>query len=290
MGVLRNFISAFKVSAGGIDISIEPTPGMADTGNLQQDVPTLLVAVAEAAVEKNVAIGFFIDEIQYLSSDELASIIVACHLVSQRSLPFYFVGAGLPQTAALAGQAKSYAERLFTYPEIGPLDPDSARLALVKPAEQEGAHFAEEAVGKILQLTERYPYFIQEWGHYVWDIAKASPISLADVMQATPQVIIGLDKNFFRVRFDRLTTREQKYLRAMAELGQGPYRTGDIAEKLKIETSMIAPTRASLIKKGMVWSQRHGETAFTAPMFETFIIRQMPNLETHTPKPKQKKG
>jgi hypothetical protein len=288
MGVLRNFIAAFKVSAGGIDISVEPTPGMADTGIIQQDVPALLLAITEVAAERKTAIGLFIDEVQYISSDELAALIVASHAISQRGLPFYFVGAGLPQTAALAGEAKSYAERLFTYPEVGSLDMDSAHLALAKPASQEGVDFTPEAIDEILELTKRYPYFIQEWGYYAWNIASASPISLPDVEKATPAVIEALDKNFFRVRFDRLTSREQKYLRAMAELGPGPYRTGDIAQKLGVEASEFAPTRASLIKKGMVWSQRHGETAFTVPMFDTFMRRQMPVLEPYIPKNKKR--
>jgi hypothetical protein len=290
MAVLRNFIGTFKISTSEIDLSIEPAPGLADTGKLQQDVPALLVAASEAAAEKKTAICLFIDELQYLSRDELAAIIVACHVISQRGLPFYFVGAGLPQIAALAGEAKSYAERLFSLYPIGQLDEVSASAALVKPAKQEGANFSEEAVKTILDLTERYPYFIQEWGYHVWNIAKSNLISLNDVEQATPLAIARLDESFFRFRFERLTLLEQKYVRAMAELGRGPYRTGDIAQKLGIEASAIAPTRAILIKKGMIWSQKHGETAFTVPMFESFIIRQMPNLETHTPKPKRRKS
>jgi len=166
--VLRNFASAFKVKIGEIEFGMEPASGIADTGNLEQDLPDLMVAVCEAAKERKAALGLFLDEVQYLSSEELASLIVACHEVAQRNLPMFFVGAGLPQIAALAGNAKSYAERLFNYPVVGPLDPAAARAALVNPARNESVEFQDGAVDEILRVTERYPYFIQEWGFHVW--------------------------------------------------------------------------------------------------------------------------
>ena len=282
--VLRNFVSVFKVKVGDIEIDIDPARGEADTGNLEQDLPDLLVAVCEAAKERNVALGLFLDEVQYLSPHELASLIVACHEVAQRNLPLFFVGAGLPQIAALAGNAKSYAERLFTYPEVGQLDAQAARAALVHPARIEGVEFEGGAVDEILRVTERYPYFIQEWGFHVWNAAPKSPILKSDVQQATPGVIAHLDANFFRVRFDRLTPLQQKYLRAMAELGSGPHQTGDIAATLGVEARAVATVRQQLINKGMVWSQRHGETAFTVPLFNEFMMRQMPRLEKHEPR------
>jgi hypothetical protein len=282
--VLRNFAAAFKVKVGEIEIGVEPARGEADSGNLEQDLPILLVAVCEAARERNLALAIFLDEVQYLTSEELASLIVACHEVAQRNLPMLFIGAGLPQIAALAGNAKSYAERLFNYPTVGPLDPDAARAALIHPARNEGAEFEDEAVEEILRVTERYPYFIQEWGFHVWNMAVASPIRRSDVTEANPVVIEHLDSSFFRVRFDRLTPLQQKYLRAMAELGAGPHQTGDIAAALGVEAATVAPVRQQLINKGMVWSQRHGETAFTVPLFGDFMKRQMPVLERHEPK------
>jgi hypothetical protein len=282
--ILRNFAAAFKVKVGEIEIGVEPARGEADSGNLEQDLPILLVAVCEAARERNFALGIFLDEAQYLSSEELASLIVACHEVAQRNLPLLFIGAGLPQIAALAGNAKSYAERLFNYPTVGPLDPDAARAALIHPAQHEGVKFDPDAVDEILRVTERYPYFIQEWGFHVWNMATASPIRRADVINANPAVIEHLDSSFFRVRFDRLTPLQQKYLRAMAELGPGPHQTGDIAAALGVEATTVAPVRQQLINKGMVWSQRHGETAFTVPLFGEFMKRQMPVLEKHEPK------
>jgi hypothetical protein len=282
--VLRNFVGAFKVKIGEIDFGLEPSPGRADTGILQQDLPELLVSVAEAARERGKAVGLFIDEVQYLSVHELAAVVVSCHEIAQRNLPLFFVGAGLPQIAALAGDAKSYAERLFDYPQVDSLDESAARAALQKPIIEAGAAIEDGAIKAILDVTQGYPYFIQEWGFRVWNAAPGRSITLIDVKDATPGVIAHLDSNFFRVRFDRLTALQQKYLRAMAELGEGPFTTGLIAATLGVEPSAVATVRQQLINKGMVWSQRHGETAFTVPMFDAFMRRQMPQLEKHIPK------
>lgn len=289
VSVLRNFTRAFKITVGEMEFGIEPAPGRADTGDLQQDFPALMLALAEAASEKNSAVALFIDEVQYLSADELAAVVVGCHELSQRTAPFIFIGAGLPQVAALAGNAKSYAERLFNYPEVGALDPEAARAALEKPAASEGVRFANDAIEEMLRATQRYPYFVQEWGFQVWNAAPASPVERPIVERSTPDIIAHLDANFFRVRFDRLTALQQKYLRAMAELGPGPHRTGDIASALGVEPSAVATVRQQLIDKGMVWSQRFGETAFTVPMFDTFMKRQIPQLEKHVPRRRNRK-
>ena len=283
VNVLRGFANAFKVKIGDIEFSVEPAPGQGDSGNLEQDLPHLLMAVAEAAAERRSAVGLFLDEIQYLSSVELAAVVVACHEIAQRNLPLLFIGAGLPQVAALAGKAKSYAEWLFDYPKVGPLDPDAARAAIAIPARNEGVSFDDGAVDAILQATWNYPYFIQEWGFQVWNRAPSSPIAREAVAGATPDVIAHLDANFFRVSFDRLTVLQQKYLRAMAELGPGPHKTGHIATTLGVAAASVATVRQQLVNKGMVWSQRHGETAFTVPLFDSFMKRQMPILEKHVP-------
>ena len=281
--ILRNFVAAFKVKVGDIEIGVDPAQGVADSGNLEQDLPSLLAAVCEAAQERRLAVGLFIDELQYLTSDELASLIVACHELAQRSLPMLLVGAGLPHLAALAGNAKSYAERLFNYPVVGPLSPAAARAALVAPAKRQGVTFREDAVEEILRVTERYPYYLQVWGSHVWNLVSGGPIRLADVHHAKTAVIADLDANFFRVRFDRLTPLQQKYLRAMAELDQEPFLTGKIAATLGVQPAAIATVRQQLIEKGMIWSQRHGETAFTVPLFGEFMKRRMPRLEKHKP-------
>ena len=283
VNVLRGFANAFKVKIGDIEFSVEPAPGEGDSGNLEQDLPRLLMAVAQVVAERRSAVGLFIDDIQYLSAVELAAVAVACHEVAQRNLPLLFIGAGLPQVAALAGTAKSYAERLFDYPQVGPLDSEAARAAIVKPARKEGVSFDDDAVDAIVRATQNYPYFIQEWGFQVWNRAPTSPISREAVAEATPDVIAHLDANFFRVRFDRLTVLQQKYLRAMAELGPGPHKTGEIAATLGVGATSVATVRQQLVKKGMVWSQRHGETAFSVPLFDNFMKRQMPTLEKHVP-------
>ena len=281
--ILLNFVTTFKVKIGDIELSIDPVRGRADTGNLQQDLPDILVAVAETAHAGKTALGIFLDEVQYLSGEELASVIVACHEVSQHSLPLFFVGAGLPQIAALAGKAKSYAERLFDYHQIDQLTPSAARDAIKHPAQKEGVDFADDAVAEILRITECYPYFLQEWGFQVWNAASSNPVQLVEVTNAMPSIIENLDASFFRVRFDRLTPLQQKYLRAMAELGRGPHQTGQIAATLGVKPAAIAVIRQQLIDKGMVWSQRHGETAFTVPLFDSFMKRQMPKLLKHKP-------
>ena len=283
VNVLRGFANAFKLKIGDIEFSVETAPGEGDSGNLEQDLPPLLIAVAEAAAERHSAVGLFVDEIQYLSSVELAAVVVACHEIAQRNLPLLFIGAGLPQVAALAGKAKSYAERLFDYPEVGALDSEAARSAIAIPAQNEGVSFQDGAVDAILHATQNYPYFIQEWGFQVWNRAPSSPIAPGLVAEATPDVIAHLDTNFFRVRFDRLTVLQQKYLRAMAELGAGPHKTGQIATALGVAATSVATVRQQLVNKGMVWSQRRGETAFTAPLFDSFMKRQMPILEKHVP-------
>ena len=290
VGALRNFVGAFNVKIGDVEFGMKPNPGVADTGDLTQDLSDLLVAVAEAASEKKSAVAIFIDEVQYLSAPELTALVVACHEISQRNLPLVFVGAGLPQIAALAGNAKSYAERLFAYKRIGQLEDGAARDALAKPARGAGVKFDKAAIDEILRVTDRYPYFIQEWGAHVWDSAPKSPITLEDVRKVQKSIIPHLDESFFRVRFNRLTKLEQKYLRAMAEIGPGPHRTGDIARELGVGASNVGPVRQHLIDKGMIWSPKHGETAFTVPMFDEFMKREMPSVEKHRPKPRGRKA
>jgi hypothetical protein len=189
------------------------------------------------------------------------------------------VGAGLPQLLALAGNAKSYAERLFDFPQIGALSVEEAESAIVKPAREKGADFAPDASREIVQQTHGYPYFLQEWGKHSWDIARTSPITLEDVRVASTEAVAALDESFFRVRFDRLTPMEKRYLRAMSDLGQGPHRSGDIAGVLGKPTNSLGPLRQSLITKGMIWSPSHGDTAFTVPLFDEFMKRIMPGTE-----------
>lgn len=276
--ILKSFISHIKITVNEIDlgIDIEPERGMADSGDLEADLAQLFVALGEAAQDRHTAIAIIIDELQYLNEQELSSLIMATHRISQKSLPVVLIGAGLPQLVGKAGKAKSYAERLFDYPELGPLNEEDAILALQEPAKKEGILFSEKALHEIIRVTEGYPYFLQEWGYQAWNIARTSPISLETARQATQNSIKQLDQSFFRVRFDRLTPREKEYLRALAELETSPQRSGDVAEKLGIEVQNAAPLRNNLIKKGMIYSPKHGETAFTVPLFKDFMKRIMP--------------
>ena len=281
---LRNFTSVFKLSYEGFEFGATPAPGVADTGDFESDFNEVLRTVLQAAQAADRHVALFVDEVQYLAPEELSAIAVTCHDAAQRGLPFVFFGAGLPQIAKLAGDAKSYAERLFEFPEVGALSDDEARDALVVPARDEGVEFTPDAISEILRQSENYPYFLQEWGSFAWRRAEYSPITRANVTDSEQDLIDHLDQSFFRVRFDRCKPVQQKYLRAMAELGPGPYATGDIAQMLGCEPSQVAATRAQLISLGMIYSQRHGENAFTVPMFDAFMRRQMPDLVTHTPK------
>jgi AAA ATPase domain len=275
LGALRGFASAFTVSIGEIDVAIAPET-VADSGNLEVDLPELMTCVGKAAQAAGKTVVILLDEVQYLAEEDLRGLIVAMHRIAQRGWPVILFGAGLPQVAALAGEAKSYAERLFDFPAVGPLLPDAARTALLDPIEEEGEAIDNEALNRILTITEGYPYFLQEWGKHSWNTAKQSPIQASDVEQASTLATEALDRSFFRVRFDRLTPREQDYLRAMASLGAGPLRSGDIAEVLGISVQSAGPLRSGLIRKGMIWSPAHGQTAFTVPMFDAFMVRAMP--------------
>lgn len=275
---LRGFAAAIRVKYNDIEISLdgETEPGVADSGDLETDLPELLIQIGEAAKEQQTAVALIMDELQYLDETEMSALIVAMHKVAQRQLPVALFGAGLPQLVGLTGRAKSYAERLFDFPVAGALSLADARLALRIPAQQEMADFTDQAIQKIYDLTEGYPYFIQEWGFHAWLAADNNQIGVADVDKATPNAIAQLDRSFFRVRFDRLTPAEKKYLRGMAQLGPGPHRSGDIAAQLGVKVNSTGPVRASLIKKGMVYSPAHGDTAFTVPLFDQFMARSMP--------------
>jgi hypothetical protein len=281
LAVLKSFVGAVKISVGEIDIGldIEPESGAADSGDLEVDLPSLFMTVAEAAQERGVAIAILIDEIQYFKSMELSALIMAMHKMQQRQLPLVLIGAGLPILPGLAGESKSYAERLFSFPEIGPLPEPDAIQALQDPVRAAGEEFAPEALTEIFRLTRGYPYFLQEWGYQAWNHASISPISLQVVQEASDQVTKRLDENFFRVRFYRLTPREKKFLRAMAELGSGLYRTSDIAEQLHVKINTMGPLRAGLIRKGMIYSPSYGDMAFTVPLFDEFMRRAIPMLE-----------
>jgi hypothetical protein len=280
LSVLRSFISALNVTVNDVTIGldIEPERGAADSGDLEIDLPNLFVALAEAAEDRKSAIAIFIDEIQYFTQKELGALIMAMHKIQQRQLPLVLLGTGLPILPGLAGDSKSYAERLFNFPDIGALSETDAAKALNDPAQVEGVVFEPDALVEIYRMTKGYPYFLQEWGYQSWNHAKTSPITLKVIQEATSMVIQRLDKNFFRVRFDRLIPSEKSFLRAMAELGPGSHRSGDIADILNFKITSLAPVRSKLIKNGMIYSPAHGELTFTVPLFDEFMVRAIPNF------------
>ena len=280
LAVLKSFMNGVKLKVGEIEVGldIEAEKGAADSGDLESDLPNLFMVVAEAAEERKTPVALLIDELQYFNSKELSALIMAMHKMQQRQLPMVLLGAGLPILPRLAGESKSYAERLFSFPDIGALSEPDAIKALNDPTKAVGVVFEAAALKEIFRLTQGYPYFIQEWGYQSWNRAAGSPITLQVVQEATATVIQRLDANFFRVRFDRLTPGEKRFMRAMAGLGPGAHRSGDIADALDVKISSIGPGRANLIQKGMLYSPTHGDMAFTMPLFDEFMLRAMPEM------------
>ena len=280
LAVLKGFMNGVKVSMGDVEVGleIEPEKGAADSGDLESDLPNLFLAVAEAAEERKAPVALLIDELQYFSPKELSALIMGMHKMQQRQLPMVLLGAGLPILPKLAGESKSYAERLFSFPGIGPLSRPDAIRALQDPTRAVGVEFEEAVLNEIFRLTQGYPYFVQEWGYQSWNHAAASPITMQVLQEATAMVIRRLDANFFRVRFDRLTPGEKRFLRAMAGFGPGAHRSGDIAEALGVKINSLGPARATLMQKGMIFSPAHGDMEFTVPLFDEFMLRAMPQL------------
>ena len=274
---LKSFVGALKITYQDIDVSVDfEKEGVADSGNLERDLGDLFMVVGEAAKERGSAVLLAIDEIQYIKENQLEALMAALHRVGQKQLPVIMFAAGLPQLMGQMGKAKSYAERLLEFVPIGKLPDSAAEEAVRKPAEEEGVNYTKEAITGILKQTQGYPYFLQEWGKHCWNVALNSPISDNDVKKATEMALAELDASFFRVRLERLKPSEKSYLRAMAELGPGPHRSGDIAEKMSRSVNAVAPTRSSLMAKGMIYSSSYGETGFTVPLFDEFMKRMMP--------------
>lgn len=273
--ILRSFIGNITIAAGGAEVTLggDSEAGYADSGNLEDDLRDILIATAEAARDAGQPVAIFIDELQYLSKDELGALIRAIHAINQAALPLILFGAGLPQLAGQAGDAKSYAERLFEFPRLGALLEVDAWKALRDPVEDEGARISDEALREIYEKTHGYPYLLQEWGYTAWNIAKDKIITEQDAQAATEESIRKLDESFFRVRFDRTTPAERDYMRCLAELGEGPQRSADVAKKLGRNATSLGPVRDSLIKKGMIYSPEYALIAFTVPLFDEFMRR-----------------
>lgn len=287
MRALGGFANSMKVKYEDVEVGFDfPTQrGLADSGDLEADLVDLFGEIGRAAQEAETAVVIFLDEIQYVPEEHLAALISALHRAGQDQLPITVMAAGLPQILAQTGKAKSYAERLFEFVSIDALEPEAARDALRKPAQEEGVAYTNQAVEEILVQTKGYPYFLQEWGKHTWNLAEKSPIEGSVAKRATVSAIAELDASFFRVRFDRMTPAEKVFLRAMAELGPGPHRSGEIAKQMGKQVTAVAPTRNSLIAKGIIYSPQHGDTAFTVPLFDGFLKRTMEMAKAEKVKP-----
>ena len=273
--VLKSFVGAIKIKYKDVEfyLDIDKEAGTAESGNLVVDMTDVFLAAGEAAKECDSSIVIFIDEIQKIEPGDFEALISSIHQINQNNLPLMVIGAGLPNTIRKSAEIKSYVERLFEFPEIGSLNCDDAKLALTRPAEKAGVSFNENAVNAIVEQTKGYPYFIQEWGYQTWNVASKSPITVTDVNLAGKESIKRLDENFFKVRFVQLSKLQQKYLKAMAQLGQENIKSGDVAKILNQSSSSLGPIRKALINNGMIYSTRYGYITFSVPLFEEYLNR-----------------
>lgn len=273
--ILKSFTITFNpdgaITAG---LDVEALAGAGDSGALPEDLTDLFIALGNAAQEQAIGVIFLLDEIQYLKSAELEALIMALHRCARRALPITLVGAGLPQIPRLAGEAKSYSERLFQFPRIGELEAETAaRDAIILPAKNLNVEFDSDAVDFIVEYTQGYPYFLQEYGKIIWDEAPESPITLEDATSLLPLVEAKLDQSFFRVRAERATELELRYLFAMAELGPDAHRASEVAECINRTSEQAGPIRSRLIDKGLLYTPGHGYAAFTVPQFDRYMLR-----------------
>lgn len=286
-------LTSFNVSGNAVEgtwslgMDVTPAEGFADHGDLSMDLTDAFIALGEAARERERGVVLLFDEIQYVTSPQLEALIEALHKMVQRKLPITLVGAGLPQIAELAGDAKSYAERLFKFPVIGNLSPVDAKTALSEPAREEGADYTASALDLAVEITGGYPYFIQELGYAVWTVAAGPVVTAGDIRDAVPSYEAKLDSSFFRVRIDRATELQRAYLRAMAELGPVPQKAGDVAHLMGRTSTSLGPTRAELINMGLLYAPEHGYAAFTVPHFDRFLIRTIPTLQVPPRRPRR---
>lgn len=289
--VLKSFtLTLDEAGAWSAGLDVEAAEGWADHADLVLDLSDVFVALGEAAAEKERGVVLLFDEVQFLNKAQLEAVIESMHKMVQRKLPVTLVGAGLPQIAELAGDAKSYSERLFKFPRIGDLSAEDARAALSRPAAEEGIGYAPDALDEAVEITGGYPYFVQELGYAVWTVADGPEITREDVRIAVPAYEAKLDSSFFRVRLDRATELQRAYLRAMAELGSDAQKASDVADVMGRTSMNLAPTRAELINMGLLYTPEHGYAAFTVPHFDRFLLRAMPELVVPALKSRGRKG
>ena len=289
LGVIKAF--AQRDSAPGARLREKWNPGIdapavtgrADSGDIEIDLVELLTDVGGLAADVGKGVAIFVDEMQDLSADDVSAVCAACHEISQSGLPVIVVGAGLPHLPAVLSASKSYSERLFRYQRIDRLDRTAADLALVAPAQDEGAEFTPEALTAMYAATAGYPYFVQAYGKVAWDVAPRTPITAEDVKVAAPEAEAELAVGFFGSRFERATPAEREYLRAMADAAVALVESGEeVDETESVPTSAVAtllerkpqslsPARDALLKKGLIYSGERGRIAFTVPHFGRYL-------------------
>lgn len=272
-------LKAFEISTGDVSFKLDVSAaiGIADSGDLVEDMRDLLVAVGEAAQESGLGFALILDEIQNLSREDYEALIMALHRAKQRHLPVAFVGAGLPLIPSLTAEAKSYAERMFIYAAIGRLPEPAARGALIQPAEQQGVSWDEDGVAEVMAYTEGYPYFIQEYGRRAWGLNTGKRITLEDTKAAKLLVEADLDESFFEGRLGRLTDTERAYVRAMATLGDGPQESSQVAKLLQRKATSLSPVRDELMRNAVIYAPRRGQVDFTVPHCAAFVRRRYPS-------------
>ena len=277
LGILKAFNATWSPDSREISVgftgNIEAALGTADTGNFQNDLTELFIALGMLGKNSKKPVCFFLDEVQYLKDDEFEGLIAAIHRINQKDLPILLFCAGLPKIAKLAGDVKSYAERLFEFIPIGSLNRQDAIEALINPARKQGVVYDDSAVNEIVSLTEGYPYFIQEFGKQVWQYIENGSINKKSIEMALPVFHQSLDASFFRVRFERATPKEKEFMYAMVACGELPCTLARVAKNMKSTTKTIGPIRANLIHKGFIFPTGHGEIDFTVPQFDSFLKR-----------------
>jgi len=279
LGALR----AFTMTVGDIAFrfDVEALEGVADSGDLAEDMRDLLVEVGAAAQANGSGFALILDEMQHLAKSDLEALIVGLYRAKQKNLPVALVGGGLPLLPELTGEAKSYAERGFEFRKIGALDDEAAAAALEEPARGQGVNWQPKAVERVVHLTEGYPYFLQEYGRAAWKIGDGSAVTRQDVAAAEPIALEYLDGNFFSQRVGKLPSAERRYLSAIAALGDGPQRSGEVAGALGKDAQDVSVVRDRLIKASLLYSPRRGEIDFTVPLCADYLRRHpyLPSLE-----------
>lgn len=274
-GALGQLQSIKLTGPEGIGLSVDLR--RADEATLSSDLTQLFLQLGDAARENDRGVVFLLDEVQFAEPAQFRAVVSALHRATQRSLPVTLAAAGLPQIPKLTGEARSYAERLFTFPVIGNLSQQDAEAALVEPAKAHDVSFDEDAIAAALEWTAGYPFYIQQLGKHAWNLASDSPISLQVIESAKPAAQAALDQTMYEVRMQRATNTERRYIRAMAELGTGPYRSGDVARAAGKQTTTLSPVRQSLLEKGLIYAtEDYGHVDFTVPRFDEYLRRQLP--------------